>query len=701
MALARLQHPRIASFYQAGRSADRARLAMEYVPGQSLAAVLATGPLEAAVVRRLAADLLWALGHAHAAGVLHRDIRPANIMRREDGGFCLLDFGIARLADTGALAAAPLTEAGTIMGSAGYMAPEVLHGEPASVASDLFAVAAVLFEALSGKVVFGGASVAERIHNTVRGGPLPALPQLPESVRAVLGAALDADPTRRPRSAADMLFALEQAWVAKAEQRLPDSLAVLAPRFDGLGPDLTWLGAALRNAIRQGLAVGQALELVPDQRISDWQAASSGAQSPSQLGQRLGCRFVLASVIVPAGGGVAIALSLHDAVLGRLAAQRSLRAPLDQLFSVQSELLQWLGEALGDELGKPLGRALSLPGAHPDADLAECQARAEAAFDRGGKDGLTEAERWYRALLERHPESTAGLAGLASVLCMRYTFRVDGGLLDQAAELCESALAADPAAIEPAVWLVYARMRQGRAGEAVALASRMAVDRGEHPLLRYFQACCLAELEDFGAALKSFQRAIRRDPNRGWSWMGAAWCHFQLGALDAALWCMRRCVDLEVAGVAFPTAGAGAHLCEMLRVAGQPDQAREAGREALARLERSDFIYRDSFRALALINLARLEAGCERRSVAQQLLKEADAVIRGRPEGLGSGYLLVMQQALAALVLDDGRRLAEARALLTTQPPDWRFEWAFGLSVSDCQAEIQRCRDQLLRESAG
>ena len=141
-ACARLQHPAIATFYEAGESDGDAFIAMEYVSGHTLRDRLAEGPLPFREAVSVTAWLLEALGHAHAAGILHRDIKPENVMLTGDGAAKLLDFVIAKLflseAGPEEATAAALTAAGEVVGTIGYMSPEQVRGRPADSRSDIF-----------------------------------------------------------------------------------------------------------------------------------------------------------------------------------------------------------------------------------------------------------------------------------------------------------------------------------------------------------------------------------------------------------------------------------------------------------------------------------------------------------------------------------------------------------------------------------
>ena len=151
-AIASLNHPHIATLHDIGEHDDTRFLVMEYLPGQSLAVRLASGPLALADALRYAAETADALDHAHQIGVVHRDLKPANIMVTAQGAK-LLDFGLAKALAVAETAATemPLTERGAIVGTYQYMAPEQFEGREAIAATDIFALGVVLFEMITGR----------------------------------------------------------------------------------------------------------------------------------------------------------------------------------------------------------------------------------------------------------------------------------------------------------------------------------------------------------------------------------------------------------------------------------------------------------------------------------------------------------------------------------------------------------------------
>ncbi|MDX2260389.1 MAG: serine/threonine-protein kinase [Gemmatimonadales bacterium] len=192
---ARLSHPHIVPTYAVAEAAGRPYLVMGYIDGESLAQRLhRTGPMPLAEGERVIREVAWALGHAHATGVLHRDVTLDNILlERSTGRAVLVDFGIAGLIDG--------EGDGTLLGTPAYLAPEVIQGEPASRASDLYALATVAWATFAGRLPYHGGDSASVLLQQVTA-PVPSLasaaPALPRRIVAAIEGALVKQPDARP-----------------------------------------------------------------------------------------------------------------------------------------------------------------------------------------------------------------------------------------------------------------------------------------------------------------------------------------------------------------------------------------------------------------------------------------------------------------------------------------------------------------------
>ena len=211
-----LSHPAVVRGYDLHEHEGRPLFAMELLRGEALSQRLARGPLPAAEARRLAGEVARALGAAHAAGIVHRDLKPQNVFLCTDGAVKLLDFGLARVAS-----AARLTTASMVLGTPGYIAPELLSGATADARADLYSLGATLFEMLTGKLAFPGSDPYEVLQ--LQKQPLPADPLLTTADRALLERALQVDPEQRFLDASQFVRALQGESIPKAFQPSPPS----------------------------------------------------------------------------------------------------------------------------------------------------------------------------------------------------------------------------------------------------------------------------------------------------------------------------------------------------------------------------------------------------------------------------------------------------------------------------------------------
>ena len=215
-AASKMTHHNIVNLLDVGMDGENRYLVMEYVQGKTLKAVIQErGKLSAPLACQIAIRILSALEHAHRNGIVHRDIKPQNILVHEDGHIKVADFGIARIADS-----ATLTHGDNVMGSVHYFSPEQARGEGATAASDIYSTGIVLYEMLTGRVPFDGDNPVAVAMQHLHAAPAPIQsisPDVPPSVVRVCMRAMEKNPAARYQTAremaADLRVALEERGV--------------------------------------------------------------------------------------------------------------------------------------------------------------------------------------------------------------------------------------------------------------------------------------------------------------------------------------------------------------------------------------------------------------------------------------------------------------------------------------------------------
>jgi formylglycine-generating enzyme required for sulfatase activity/predicted Ser/Thr protein kinase len=249
-----LSHPNIVAIYEYGEESGIAYIVMEYVKGQTLSDRMKQGDvLTIEESTRIVKSVLSALSHAHAMGVVHRDIKPANIMISGNGQVKVADFGIARIESS------ELTQAGTIIGTPGYMSPEQLKGEAVDARCDIFSAGVILYEMLAGQKAFSGSTIASVIYNVIN----KALPP-PSELRQTVPAGLDAVVSRavakaaaaRFESAQQFIEAIDAAMQKQSSDRHDMATQIAAPAAADRSSRPPAMAQAPSQRDRKGLWIG-------------------------------------------------------------------------------------------------------------------------------------------------------------------------------------------------------------------------------------------------------------------------------------------------------------------------------------------------------------------------------------------------------------------------------------------------------------
>lgn len=678
-AIAKVQHPAIATFYETGEEDGEAFIAMEYVQGQTLRGRLADGALPVAESFAIARCVLEALQHAHAAGILHRDIKPENVMVTTSRAAKLLDFGLAkhllaapRPEDATVCAPAVLGRVTRLAGTIGYMAPEQLRGEPLDERTDVFQVGTLVYEMLSGHPAFVGESPLERLAAVMmRDADFDALPwsDLPPGSDAMLRRALARDPSQRYPTAAAFLRDLEDLTEGRLTTELAKVLAVLDFENVQGEPDAAWMGSAVAEGVRTGLTRLRILTVISRDSARDTLAAMKRdrlAADPVGLGLRLGCGWVLIGNVQSSTISVRITARLIEVATPRVAATETVAGSLDDLCSMQDALVRWVASALG----VPDVTVTSSP---TKAYVQECLGRARLLLDRLQKGATEQARELLEQAVAVDGRYAPALVALAQAYCFRSISTTDPDDLAHALQLASRAIEIDPTS-EAYTWKGYVFVRQNRFEDAL-LAHRRASELDPTNLdAPYFVACALLFLGRREEALVWFGRYIDADVRSGMAWLGLGVTHLCLQQHAEARYAFTRAQQSEANPSRSPCAGAAAYVAEVMRLERRASAARAYALAGLESAERSDHSYRDTFRAHALVVLGRCALDehdhVAARAAFQQVLSQA----RGRPRTRACGHVVV--EALAGLAranrdpstFVDACHLFESRATFNFEP---------------------------------
>ncbi len=529
--LASLNHPNIAAIYGLEEASGTPHLVLELVEGETLAAHLVRGPLPPPEALRLGVQVAAALEAAHERGVVHRDLKPGNVMITPRGTAKVLDFGLAKndtSAPTGGLSSdsptmtvnADATLAGTILGTAAYMSPEQARGKPVDRRSDVWSFGCVLFECLAGRPAFTGETVSDLIARILEREPdWSALPAgAPPRVREILRRCLRKESDARPRDIRDVRLELEEitAGGAKADPAREKSIAVL-PFENQSGPDDEYFADGVTDEILNALAQVKGLRVAA--RTSCF--AFKGRREDLRLvGEKLDVGTVLEGTVRRSGSRLRITVQMVNAADGYQLWSERYDREITDVFAVQDEIAEAIATRLRGTMAPAEADEGRARGGTRNLEAYELLLRGRAFQIKRGRF-VPQAIACFEQAIALDPNYAEAMASLADSYRLIGVFGTasPAEIMPKALALAGRALEIDPGLAD--AWTALAAIEEqynrnfARSDElyerALTLDPRHSQARAQRALWR---ACRGAmSIED---AVAETNRAVHDDPLNAW-----------------------------------------------------------------------------------------------------------------------------------------------------------------------------------------
>ena len=568
-----LRSPNIAVTYDIGESSGSDFIVMEYVEGELLSSRVAKGAMPIREVLEVGLQVTDALDEAHNRGIVHRDIKSANLMRTERGLVKVLDFGLAKFIKTDTQATAitqpQVTVAGMVVGTVSYMAPEQALGREVDRRTDLFSLGVVLFELATGRVPFGGTSpteIIDRILHEVPSPPSRYVPTLPPNFDAIVARALEKSQTFRYQTARDMQHDLREvardldatprpstSRVTAGGQPAPAierSVAVMTFANITREPADDWIGTGIAETVSSDLKNIHGLTIIGRARVYDaLRNLSSSAHLDESLaidiGRRLGATWVVVGGFQRMGELVRITANFVGVETGAVKRTVKVDGRIGDIFSLQDKIVYELSHGLN----------VALKGTEvAEIERKETQSvEAYAAYARGmmnlrlaSRDSIERAIAAFEEALTLDSEYAEALASLGGTFILKGAFLSIKELIQKGVDMERRALQLNPELADAHSWLGTGLLHGGHVDEAIAsINEALRIDPKDDDSYQALGRAYWVGRGDFASAIPAFRKSIELNPEAGYSYLQLGLMLAWEGKYEEAEIVCRRAVELQ------------------------------------------------------------------------------------------------------------------------------------------------------------
>lgn len=560
-AAAMLRSPAVATTYDIGEEDGTLFIVMELVEGETLSDRLQRGPLSVRQTLGMTLQVADALDEAHGLGIIHRDIKAANLVMDDQGRVKVLDFGLAKFtgpeADRGTAETMAQTSLGVIVGTVSYMSPEQALGRNVDTRSDLFSLGIVMYESLAGRLPFEGDTTTAFVDSLVHSDPPPLArlnydvpPKLEDAVRKLL----QKDPGARYQSARELLVDLRAVKEEFTQRPAPSASSISGPGatvrvaapaaptnsvavipFTNITREPTddWIGAGIAETVSADLKSIKELVLIGRERVFDalrilGSGSGSGLEERAaiEVGRQLRATWLVTGGYQRQGELIRITARFVEVESGTVTRTVKIDGAIGDIFSLQDKIVYELSQGMQLHLRDSEMAAIERQET-ASVDAYENRSRAMMNIMDGSPEALDHAILLLETATTQDPAYAAAWAALALAYDFKGSFSSSPELSEKAVTVGLRAIQLDPNLADAHRWIGSALLSLGRFDEAIrAISEAVRLEPGDAGAHQSLARGYWIGRGDIVAGVAELERAIAINPDLGYA-------HLQLGLLYA------------------------------------------------------------------------------------------------------------------------------------------------------------------------